>query len=37
VLAEAVAAYEEHLGLSSCPDEGSPGGSCPQGHGKVVK
>jgi len=29
VLAAAVAAYEEHLGLSSCPDEGSPGGSCP--------
>jgi len=31
VLAAAVAAYEEHLGLSSCPDEGSPGGSCPLG------
>jgi hypothetical protein len=29
VLAAAVAAYEEHLGLSSCPDEGGPGGSCP--------
>jgi hypothetical protein len=29
VLAAAVAAYEEHLGLSSCPDEDSPGGSCP--------
>jgi hypothetical protein len=29
VLAAAVAAYEEHLGLSSCPDEGNPGGSCP--------
>ena len=31
VLAAAVAAYEEHLGLSSCSDEGSPGGSCPLG------
>jgi hypothetical protein len=29
VLASAVAEYEEHLGLSSCPDEGSPGGSYP--------
>jgi hypothetical protein len=29
LLADAVAAYEEHLGLSSCPDEDSPGGSCP--------
>jgi hypothetical protein len=29
VLAAAVAAYEEHLGLSSCPDADSPGGSCP--------
>ena len=26
VLAAAVAAYEEHLGLSSCPDENSPEG-----------
>ena len=26
VLAAAVAAYEEHLGLSSCPDEDSPEG-----------
>ena len=25
-LTAAVAAYEEHLGLPSCPDEGSPGG-----------
>jgi hypothetical protein len=30
VLAAAVAAYEEHLGLSSCPDEDSPGGSGPR-------
>jgi hypothetical protein len=29
VLAAAVAAYEEHLGLSSCPDADSRGGSCP--------
>jgi hypothetical protein len=29
VLAAAVAAYEEHLGLSSCPDTDSRGGSCP--------
>jgi hypothetical protein len=27
VLAAALAAYEEHLGMSSCPDEDSPGGS----------
>ena len=26
MLTAAVAAYEEHLGLSSCPDEDSPGG-----------
>jgi hypothetical protein len=29
-LAAALAAYEEHLGLSSCPDEDSPGGSGPR-------
>ena len=29
VLAAAVAVYEEHLGLSSCPDADSSGGSCP--------
>jgi hypothetical protein len=31
VLAAAVAAYEEHLGLSSCPDEDSPEGPGPLG------
>ena len=30
VLAAAVAAYEEHLGLSSCPDENSPSGPGPR-------
>jgi hypothetical protein len=31
VLAAAVAAYEEHLGLSSCPDDDSPEGPGPLG------
>jgi len=30
VLTAAVAAYEEHLGLSSCPDENSPSGPGPR-------
>ena len=30
VLTAAVAAYEEHLGLSSCPDEDSPSGPGPR-------
>jgi hypothetical protein len=30
VLMAAVAAYEEHLGLSSCPDENSPSGPGPR-------